>query len=69
MSSIEINNLNQIIFVNQIDIDLNNHFEFTSVEGDLFIYKNKINDNLTYFSHKLVDLNNIDSNSFIILIK
>ncbi|ABC61245.1 unknown [Choristoneura occidentalis granulovirus] len=48
-------------FVTDTDVEFSNQFDFIGVEENLFVYKNNINNNLAYFSHKLVDLNNVDN--------
>lgn len=52
--------LSNIRFVTDEDVVLKKQYEYEGSSDNFYVYKNKINGNLTYFSKKLIDLNNIE---------
>ncbi|ACZ63601.1 PrGVORF115 [Pieris rapae granulovirus Wuhan] len=65
MSSIKLPELHKIIFISDVDVALSDQYIFIEEIDGLFAYKNKINNNLTYFSKKLVNLHNTENNYLI----
>ncbi|UYE99037.1 MAG: hypothetical protein [Betabaculovirus sp.] len=64
--SIDIDRLKYIKFVNNVDVGMNEQFQYVGKEGKMYVYKNKTTDNLTYFTSPLVNLSNIEPDHYIV---
>ncbi|AGQ20375.1 hypothetical protein CaLGV117 [Clostera anastomosis granulovirus A] len=58
-------NLNNLEVVGDWDVANSDQYTYVDRDGDLYVYKNKINGNLTYFKNRLIDIHNPKDKFFI----
>ncbi|UXX41925.1 hypothetical protein [Psilogramma increta granulovirus] len=64
--SIDIDRLKYMKFINNVDVSMNDQFDYVGKEGSMYVYKNKTTENLTYFTTPLVNLSSIEPDNYIV---